>query len=635
MKPVLDTRRISIFLAITFGIAWLTALVVYLTGGTVDSPVLFTVAGTSVSLALVLIATVYMWSPAIANILTRTITREGWKDSGLRLPLGERRWWTWALAWVLPAALTLLGALLYFLVFPQHYDPELLGFKAMVDAAIEAQGQQPIPLDIWTLLLVQLGQGVLLSPIVNSLFAFGEEFGWRAYLQDKLMPLGFRKAMLLLGAIWGVWHAPVIAMGHNYGFGYPGAPWTGILAMTWFSIAAGVIFGWLTLRGRSVWPAVIAHGAINGIAGINVLFLHPEAQPNPLLGPLPVGIIAALPWTLLAAYLFWRSDKDAADVSRETNPPPTRKPTRGTMIAAENLSKQFDTVTAVDGLDVEIPAGEVFGLLGPNGAGKTTTIRMLSALIAPSRGHAWVAGHHIGEEDALIRKDVGILTETPGMYEQLSAQRNLSFFAELYEVPRVDKQVERYLRMLGLWGRRNDPVGTFSKGMRQKLAIARALLHEPKVLFLDEPTSGLDPEASRMVREFISDLKAEGRTIILSTHNLDEADRLCDRIAVLRGRLLALDTPTNLRRELFGRSVVFHLAKAKATFAKALARLPFVHEVEAVDNKLVVKLDDPEKRNPQLVAELVGLGAQIQFVGEMRQSLEDVYLQLVEAGGTA
>ncbi|MCW5877538.1 MAG: ATP-binding cassette domain-containing protein [Anaerolineales bacterium] len=631
MKSALDTRRITLFLAIAFGLAWLTALAVHLTGGILDSPEL--IPNTGISLALVLIATLYMWSPAIAHILTRMITKEGWKNSGLNLNLGEGRWKASALAWLLPTVLTLLGAVVYFLIFPQHYDPELGMLSELLNNAAQVTGQA-IPFDVWTIMLIQLGQAVVLAPLINSLFTFGEEFGWRAYLQDKLMPLGFRKAMLLLGVIWGLWHAPVIAMGHNYGFGYFGAPWTGILMMTWFCITVGIVFGWLTLRGRSVWPAVIAHAGLNGIAGINALFLGVEAQPNPLLGPLPVGLIGGLPWAMLAAYLLWRGD-DTADVSRETNPPPTRTPKRGTMIATEDLGKQFSTVTAVDELNVEIPAGQVFGLLGPNGAGKTTTIRMLSALIAPTRGHAWVAGHRIGEEDNLIRKEVGILTETPGMYEQLSAQRNLSFFAQLYEVPKVDKQVERYLRMLGLWGRRNDPVGTFSKGMRQKLAIARALLHEPKVLFLDEPTSGLDPEASRLVREFISELKTEGRTIILSTHNLDEADRLCDQIGVLRGRLLALDTPTNLRRQLFGRSVVFHLGKAKAAFAKALAALPFVQSVETLDNKLVVKLDDPEKRNPQLVAELVNLGAQVQFVGEMRQSLEDVYLQLMENGSAA
>lgn len=300
-------------------------------------------------------------------------------------------------------------------------------------------------------------------------------------------------------------------------------------------------------------------------------------------------------------------------------------------IIIKELSKSFEAVQAVDRLSVEIRTGEIFGLLGPNGAGKTTTIRMLSALIAPTSGTAWVAGYQIGSQNQDIRQNVGILTETPGMYDQLSAERNLSFFAEMYDVEDIPKQVERYLRMLGLWERRFEPVGTFSKGMRQKLAIARALLHEPKVLFLDEPTSGLDPEAARLVRQFIAELREAGRTIVLCTHNLDEADRLCDRIAVFKGTLLALDTPTALRRKLFGRTVVFHLVEMKPQFAKTVAQFDFVQSTEVVDSKLVIGLDDPERHNPEVVRALVTAGANIQFVGEVRQRLEDVYLKLVKA----
>jgi ABC-2 type transport system ATP-binding protein len=300
-------------------------------------------------------------------------------------------------------------------------------------------------------------------------------------------------------------------------------------------------------------------------------------------------------------------------------------------IVIRELTKAFDTVLAVDRLSVSIRSGEIFGLLGPNGAGKTTTIRMLSALIGPTSGEAWVAGFQVGKQNQDIRHNVGILTEAPGMYDQLSAERNLSFYGEMYEVADIPGQVERYLRMLGLWERRFEPVATFSKGMRQKLAIARALLHEPKVLFLDEPTSGLDPEAARLVRQFISELKEEGRTIVLCTHNLDEADRLCDRIAVFKGRLLALDSPTVLRRKLFGRKVVFHLVEAQTRFAEIFESYDFVQSVQLVDNKLIVGLENPDEKNPILVRSLVEAGAEVQFVGEIRQRLEDVYLQLVNA----
>ncbi len=304
-------------------------------------------------------------------------------------------------------------------------------------------------------------------------------------------------------------------------------------------------------------------------------------------------------------------------------------------IHTEHLSKQFLTgkdkklITAVHDLTLDVQEGEVFGFLGPNGAGKTTTVRMLSALIAPTDGHASICGYMVGKDNTQIRRSIGILTETPGMYERLSAETNLTIYAELYDVADVKAQVEKYLRMLGLWNRRFDEAGSFSKGMRQKLAIARALLHEPKVLFLDEPTSGLDPEASKLVREFIEELKSQGRTIFLCTHNLDEADRLCDRIGIFKTSLITVDSPENLRQRLFGRTVVFHLRQLQSEWANQIRAFPFVQEVKSVDNRLVVSLDNPDEQNPALIRALVENGADIQFVGEIRHSLEDIYMQTI------
>jgi ABC-2 type transport system ATP-binding protein len=286
---------------------------------------------------------------------------------------------------------------------------------------------------------------------------------------------------------------------------------------------------------------------------------------------------------------------------------------------------------------LQVNEGEVFGFLGPNGAGKTTTVRLLACLIAPTSGRAWVNNLEVGKADQQIRAQVGILTESPGLYERLSARRNLEFFAELYGVKDARGQVEKYLRLLELWDRREAEANTLSKGMKQKLAIARALLHEPPVLFLDEPTSALDPEAAKTVRDFIDTLRGQGRTIFLCTHNLDEAERLCDRIAVFRQRLIAVDTPEALRRQLFGRQTVVYLAGLANRFAGALRPLPFVKHIEAVQEgsesgKLVISLDDPPARNPVIVQTLVDQGARIQFVNELRHSLEDVYLSLIHDG---
>jgi ABC-2 type transport system ATP-binding protein len=301
------------------------------------------------------------------------------------------------------------------------------------------------------------------------------------------------------------------------------------------------------------------------------------------------------------------------------------------VIITKKLTRAFGENLAVNQLSFTVEKGEVFGLLGPNGAGKTTTVRMLAALLAPTSGEAWVAGYQVGLEDQEIRRKIGLLPEAPGLYDALTAEQNLIFYAEMYGVENKNQQIQKYLELLGLWHRRFEPVGTFSKGMRQKLAIARALLHEPEVLFLDEPTSGLDPEAARLVRDSIAELKGEGRTIILTTHNLEEADRLCDRVAVISGYLLALDAPKELRRKLFGRKVVFHLLEANQRMANELEKFDFVTEAQVVDNKILVAVKDPEEHNPLLVRALIESGAEIQFVGELRRRLEDVYLELMGA----
>jgi ABC-2 type transport system ATP-binding protein len=294
------------------------------------------------------------------------------------------------------------------------------------------------------------------------------------------------------------------------------------------------------------------------------------------------------------------------------------------MIDVEHLTRRFGELTAVDDITFRVDEGEVFGLLGPNGAGKTTTVRMLCCLIAKTSGDATIAGYDIGKEPLKIRKIIGLIPENVGLYGELSTYRNLDFYARLYE--RTDRQrsesIERLLKMLGIWEKRDLPVGTYSKGMKQRVAIARALVHDPAVLFLDEPTANLDPEAAKTVRDFIRELKKENKTIFLNTHNLDEAQKLCDRIGIMRSRLLTVDTPEHLRESLQGSKTAIQLEEITNPIISAVERLT-AKKVAVQDNRLVIDVADAESENPALVEAVVSAGGRVQFVAELTPSLED------------
>ena len=300
------------------------------------------------------------------------------------------------------------------------------------------------------------------------------------------------------------------------------------------------------------------------------------------------------------------------------------------IIETFGLSRHFGKTAAVEDLTLAVEAGEVLGFLGPNGAGKTTTIRMLAGMIAPTKGYAIVAGHRTDRDVEQLHEVIGILTETPGFYSRLSAKRNLEYFASFYSsIESPSKQVEKYLRLIGLWKRCNDKVGTFSKGMKQRLALVRALVHEPKVLFLDEPTAGLDPEVAAEVRGMIHRLGEEGHTIFLSTHNLNEAEMLCNRIAVIHTRLLALDTPEQLRRRFFRRQLMVQLEVPDTQVVQTVRKLPFVQEVQEEGSQLILELTDSERNRPELVKAIVEAGGRVITVSEEQHSLEEVYLTLI------
>ena len=302
------------------------------------------------------------------------------------------------------------------------------------------------------------------------------------------------------------------------------------------------------------------------------------------------------------------------------------------MIETRGLTRRFGDVTAVDALTFTIGEGEVFGLLGPNGAGKTTTIRMLAGLIGKTSGEATVAGCRVGDPAAAkkLRGLIGLMPEEAGLYPDLSAVRTLDFYGRLYQVPAGERaaRAERLLTMLELWDRRDARVRTFSKGMKQRLTIARALINDPPVLFLDEPTANLDPEGAKVVRDFLLALRGEQRTILLNTHQLAEAERVCDRVAVMHTRLIALGTPESLRSSEAGRTTSIQLAVVTDAVVAAVAAAAGAG-VTVEGSTLTVPVDKPERDNPRLVRAVVAAGGEVQFVSGAAPSLEDTYLKLL------
>lgn len=309
------------------------------------------------------------------------------------------------------------------------------------------------------------------------------------------------------------------------------------------------------------------------------------------------------------------------------------------MIHAENLTKQFGSLTAVDHVSLDVEEGEVFGFLGPNGAGKTTTVRMLASLISKTSGTAEVAGCEVGKEsDGLkLRHRIGILPENVGLYDNNTAYQNLEYIGRLHgmDSATLRTNIERLLRTLDLWEKRDLPLGTFSKGMKQKVAMARALVHDPVLLFLDEPTANLDPEAAKTIRDIILGLKKEKRTIFLNTHNLDEAQRICDRVGILRTRLLTIGSPRELELTLSGNRTIVRLERASEGIADAVrSRLPG-RKVEVSGDQLLVEVTDPDRENPVIAEAVITAGGRIRQLAQLSTSLEEVYLKLVHEGEPA
>ncbi|HUW12366.1 MAG TPA: ABC transporter ATP-binding protein [Anaerolineae bacterium] len=302
-------------------------------------------------------------------------------------------------------------------------------------------------------------------------------------------------------------------------------------------------------------------------------------------------------------------------------------------IRIEGLTRDFDTVRALDGLSLEVPAGSIFGFLGPNGAGKTTTIRLLLGLLEPTAGRAEVLGFDTQTQGAEVRARTGALLEHPGVYEQLSAEDNLEFYGRAYRMSRSERQarIRELLTQMGLWERRKEQAGKWSEGMRQKLALARALLHRPALALLDEPTAGLDVMAANAVREDLAALAAQsGVTVFLTTHNMAEAERLCSQVAVIReGKVVAVGNPDKLRAQAGGPRVEIFGRGFSDSMLALLRERPDVAAVARRNGHLEVELQRETETAP-LVTMLVGAGAQVEEVRRGKASLEEVFMTLME-----
>jgi ABC-2 type transport system ATP-binding protein len=298
-------------------------------------------------------------------------------------------------------------------------------------------------------------------------------------------------------------------------------------------------------------------------------------------------------------------------------------------LVASHLTRRFDTRLAVEDVSFDLVPGEVFALLGPNGAGKTTTLRMLAGLIDPSSGDVRVDGAPMSRRAAArLRSRIGFLTEAPGLWDRLTVGRNLLVYARLHGLPHPARVVDEALELFDIRTRRDERAALLSKGLKQRVALARTLLHKPDIVLLDEPTSGLDPESARDVRELILRLRDERRAVLLSTHNLDEVQRIANRVAVLRTRLVALDTPAALRARVFGARVLVTLAQSANGFSAMLG--PTFNDIRVTDRELSIGVDNVATRAPAIVKALVQAGADVVSVTAEEPPLEDVYLRLLE-----
>jgi ABC-2 type transport system ATP-binding protein len=395
----------------------------------------------------------------------------------------------------------------------------------------------------------------------------------------------------------------------SIGFGFRPAAWQGwvvtIVAVT------GVAFVVALVHGSGRVPFVIGIVVVFAIVGLATGGARATAS------------VEAAP-----------DDEVPDELPPSQEPRRPRRPAPSTsgdqVLVVEHLTKQFGDRIAVADVSFSVAAGEVFGFLGPNGAGKTTTVRMLGTLIAPSSGSAVVAGLPLGEHDAVeIRQRIAVMPENPGLYLRLSVAENLEYFAGLYELDDPAPRIDRVLEAVNMVTRAHDLCGSLSKGLKQRVGLARALLSDPTILFLDEPTSGLDPVATREVHELIDRLRDRGVTVFLTTHRLEEAEQLCDRVAILNTSLRTIGRPDELRDRMFAKGLLVRTVAPLEAPEQVFGRLDGVEEWRGDGDGYELRVTDTRLVAPEVARALVAAGADILSLTEERHTLQDVYLELV------
>ncbi|WP_314305893.1 ABC transporter ATP-binding protein [Brevibacillus parabrevis] len=302
------------------------------------------------------------------------------------------------------------------------------------------------------------------------------------------------------------------------------------------------------------------------------------------------------------------------------------------VIEIKDLTKSFGDKKVLNGISLSIGKGRIFGLLGPNGSGKTTTMRILSCLIEPTSGDITILGRQISTHKEEIRKKIGCVTESPGVYDKLSLLDNLEFFAACYQIPKAKRasRIEYLLRQFDLWDRRNDPAGRLSKGMKQKLSIICAILHDPEILFLDEVTANLDPVSIRKLKDLIREWAASGKTIIFCSHILTEVDELCHEFAIIKGEVIRLTTPQQFREEWTTYNVILDVGSDVQKSEQIIREAKEVEAYKRSENQFHLRVTDPDTANPQLIKKLVAADVTVKYITPLSVSLEDSYLSLLD-----